>query len=457
MYIFYDFETSSTSSLGQIMDYAFVVTDLQFREIDRLAGKVRLNRIQLPDIDAMLVTKIRILSHQAAGESEYEAAIRIFKFLSRFANGPGPCVLVGFNSNAFDLNFLRTMFVRYGMNPYFKGKIKNIDVLHFSKYLAFTYPDMFPWVLSEKGTHYEFRLESLCQRFGLVTDGQTHEAEDDVRLLILLVQDYERRFGNRLSEFQPFQVLRDEFVQLPFELGKQKITDFAEEGGLPRQFRYVYWMKVLGTPKAYFVLDLDLFSDLGDHPVLSCVRYKNPNKHFFVLEPLTAEERQYYLPLAEQAHSHPAIQQFSEAAYFEFIRKDWDIEYQVHELGFQRIDQLHDKVTNFMKNPETYASLLQPMLKQKTDAKDRALLQLFNRVYLNYHPTPSLPYLHRYLIPRYVTGTMLRKDDPFEPLSDRLIRLRTLLSDPSSPPQDRPILEDLICFYESFCRQYHLL
>ena len=169
MYIFSDFETSSRDLIGQIISYAFVLTNEQFQPIENLTGKIKLNRTQCPEVDALLVNKIQVSELQEAGLTEYQASKDVFNFLNKAISKYGQCHLVGFNSNQFDIGFLRTLLIRYGINPYFEGKLKNLDIMHFAQHLAFYYPDKFPWVQSqsEKNSYYSFRLEDLTSAAGL--------------------------------------------------------------------------------------------------------------------------------------------------------------------------------------------------------------------------------------------------------------------------------------------------
>ena len=124
MFLFYDFETSSREFLGQIISYAFVLTDTNYEPLDSLTGKIKLNRTQCPEVKAILTNKINVLDLQKTGTPEYEAAQNIFNFFSNLIKTYNQITLIGFNSNNFDLSFLRNILVRYGFNPYFNGKLK---------------------------------------------------------------------------------------------------------------------------------------------------------------------------------------------------------------------------------------------------------------------------------------------------------------------------------------------
>ena len=130
MFLFYDFETSSRELLGQIISYAFVLTDSHLEPLDTLTGTIKLNKTQCPEVGAILTNKININDLQKKGQPEYEAAEQVFNFISTIIASYGQITLVGFNSNNFDLGFLRNLLVRYGFNPYFSGKLKNLDILH---------------------------------------------------------------------------------------------------------------------------------------------------------------------------------------------------------------------------------------------------------------------------------------------------------------------------------------
>ena len=46
------------------------------------------------------------------------------QFINQYVNDHNQVNLIGFNSNTFDLQFLRNLLIRYGINPYFFGKTK---------------------------------------------------------------------------------------------------------------------------------------------------------------------------------------------------------------------------------------------------------------------------------------------------------------------------------------------
>jgi hypothetical protein len=139
--------------------------------------------------------------------------------------------------------------------------------------------------------------------------------------------------------------------------------------------------------------------------------------------------------------------------YFEKIKKDWDIDYQIHELGFKRIDILYAVVQKFMKDPGQYDVLLKNLLAQRKDSKDNYLIQLFNRVYLNYHPNPNPAYLKRYLLPRYVDGAMYNEPGHEQELEKALADIELKMND-EKYEGDLALLEQLKIYIWSFKEKY---
>ena len=453
MYLFYDFETSSRDLLGQILSYSFILTDNTYSIIQELSGLIKLNRTQLPEIEAILVNRLNIDDLQQLGDTEYDAAKKIYTFLSDIVSQYGSCTLAGYNTNRFDLSFLRNLLIRYGLNPYFSGHLINKDVLHFAQWNAFENPDTFPWVLEtrEDVSYYSFSLENLSSALGILTKPQTHGARDDVILTLDLVKALEEKFGRSFHHFTPIQTPAQPDSQMTFELGKQKVSVYKSMENPPQKYRYALWLKLFSSGKGLILLDLEKYAYLenrSDAEILTCIRYINPNKHFFILESLTPEESQAWQSSVEAAHSEPFLTTLDAPRYFELIKKDWDIEYQIHEMGFQRIDQLRDLVNAFFKNPNSYFDTVRTLWKNKKDPKDITMIQLYNRLYLNYHPAPDTTHLQRYFEPRYITGSLLKDPDTFESIPDRKAKLATLLAQASE--EDLAILEPLNRYYEAF-------
>ena len=460
MYIFYDFETSSRDLIGQIISYAFVLTDDNLKPIENLTGKIKLNRTQCPEVDALLVNKIQVSELQDVGLTEYEASKTIFDFLNKAISNYGECCLVGYNSNQFDIGFLRTLFIRYGINPYFEGKLKNLDILHYAQYLAFYYPAKFPWVQSqsEKSSYYSFKLEDLTSATGLLTEAQSHDALEDVLLTIKLVEYFEQLFEVPFKTFEPFRLPDLSIAQDGWQLVQVRSRHFIALGETPEKYTTELYLTLSLNKKALLFVNLSKYHELAsatetlsDDEKLSCIRYVNPNKAFFLAESVEhADFPDMVVTIASiQEDSFYAQLNLNPTSYFDMIEKDWDIEYQVHKLGFDRIPKLHRIVEQFMAEPDQYNTIIKDLVATRKDPKDNYLIQLFNRVYLNYHPNPNPDYLRRYLIPRYVDGTMYKDlgyDKHFEKQYAYLIEKL----DTCDNETDLAILKSLLHYYEGF-------
>lgn len=487
MYIFYDLETSSRELVGQILTYSFLVVDSKFQIHDELTGSIRLNRIQLPEIDAILTNRINLTDHQksASSEMEYTAAQKVHTFLSHQVDQHGYIPLVGFNGNSFDLPFLRNLLIRYGFNPYFSGKLTNLDILHYAQHIAFTNPDTFVWQLRENDEgrkYYSFKLEDLAKSFQLLDAkaSQTHSAREDVVLTIELAKELQKRYKCPLKTFKSFQLLSRELpvqtslsidekpivnqeaitIQPDFDVAKQKVRDYPDTDRPPEKFKYLYWLKILNSKKEYIVLNLEQYQS---DPPLACLKYINPNKHFFVLEPVTSEEKKKLAPFIEKAKKDSFLQNLTKDKYFELIKKDWDIEYQIHELGFKRIDALKIEVDELLQNPQNYDKTLKTLLENRANQSDRsekekdtALIRLYNRVYLNYHPNVKKSELHQYCIPRYITGDLLKNKKDFQCLQEQSNRLNQLLNQKELPKEDWDLLIAYKTYFLEFCFKNYL-
>lgn len=466
MYIFYDFETSTRELLGQILSYSFIVADSNLNVINELNGLIRLNRMQVPEFGAIQTNKLNISILQEKGDTEFQAAQTIHNFLDHCVQTHGICTLVGFNSNQFDLNFLRNTLIRYGINPYFKGKLQNLDILHFIQYIAFKYPSKFPWirVTGENHSYYSFKLEDICSELGLLNEAQSHDAREDVLLTIRLVKIIERFFQESLKEFEPIFFPKSEFFQGSYEIVKQKTRHFSETEEALSHYKYNYWLKLADIKKAKLMINLSKLdtliksneSNISNEDKLSTLKYINPNKHFFQCEPITAEDAQYLTKLEIYITEDTFFQNIQQSPnnYFSLIEKPWDIDYQIHELGFERIDILAQYIDKLHKKPEAYSQLLKNLLENRSCKKDTYLIQLFNRFYLNYHPSPNPEHCLKYIKPRYIEGSMLRDQKGFTPLTEQISWLENHLESGEYKLEDEEILIALMEYYNQFKQNY---
>jgi len=195
----------------------------------------------------------------------------------------------------------------------------------------------------------------------------------------------------------------------------------------------------------------------GQDEILSCIRYVNPNKQFFVLEPLDVSERARWEGILEKISYDDVLIRLTSDAYFQWLEKDWDIDYQIHRMGFNRIPLLRTVIEALAADPFSYPATLKKLWESREDIKDNYLIQLYNRAYLNIHPNPELNHLKRYIIPRYVTGEMVKDKETFKPFRETLSQIEKMLNDPETSRDDKEVLSPLKKTYMDFGEKYGIL
>jgi|GEM_PF-3446309 len=201
-YIFYDLETSEKDFCGYILNYCFIHTDEHFNIKSTLKGLVRPSKLKLPRVGALLANRILMQEHSnEAKDSERDAMIRIKNYIENVIDVDKNTTLIGYNSAKFDLPFLRFSFLRYGLNPYFYGKLKYQDLLHMVRY------GVVKGILPKpkKENKLSLTLENTANLLGVLDGEQLHESEFDVKLTIDLAKELEEKYDISLSEFKAFE------------------------------------------------------------------------------------------------------------------------------------------------------------------------------------------------------------------------------------------------------------
>lgn len=207
--IFYDLETTDLEKVGQILNFAFIAVDENFSQIASLTKKVKISRLQLPQAGAILANRTDVIKHQEVAEvNENQAVNDIQTFINKIinlANGV-PVTLIGYNSSTFDLDFLRTVFIRNGKNPYFTSIIPK-DLLLVVRTLMAT-NDQFRTLIFKQCAEGKpnLKLETLGKTFSLLEKAQEHESLADVLLTINLAKKLSELYGIDVRTFEPYQV-----------------------------------------------------------------------------------------------------------------------------------------------------------------------------------------------------------------------------------------------------------
>lgn len=209
--IFFDLETTDLNTVGQILNYAFVQIDENWNIRTCLRGKIKISRLQLPSPGAICATGIDVIDHNATSDStEAVAMAKIQKYLADIIEWESTR-LIGYNSNKFDVPYLRTSMIRNGLNPYFGGSVKYGDVLHVVRRLACDNPEFSEKLLKNEKGRPSFKLESVAKSFGLLTEDQKHESLADVMLTIKLAEYIHKNYGIDVRTYSSYEVEKKNF------------------------------------------------------------------------------------------------------------------------------------------------------------------------------------------------------------------------------------------------------
>ena len=457
MYIFYDFETSDKDFLGQILSYYFVLVDATFTPINELSGFIKPNRTECPKVGAIQVNKLSIETCINDGLSEFEAANTIYQFLQTTTNDYGAVPLVGFNSARFDFKHLEKLLLKHGLSPTFYGKISSLDVYQFAKFCALSFPKDFPFVPKKQHNTYSFsfKLEDLAQAFDCLKTPQTHDAKDDVILTIELTKTLEKTFDTSLKEFQSTQHNTSLFFEQNHFL-KEPYFPFEQKSITPI-VNYNEWLVIGQASKTTFILlDLNAYNNhekTAFNDYSSFTRYFNTRANALVASKHPFDDNNTIL-------SDPNIQKIRENAlqYFKLFPVDWDIEYRPWAMGFDNIPLLRRFIETLSKDPNSYKQLINEWKEIKKSKPEKSLelnfmIQLFNRFYLNHHPSPELDHMQKYISPRYKTGKLFRNPTDFVTVETELNTLDFYLTNTQSTTE-KTILNELKNYIKTFKSAY---
>lgn len=184
-YVFYDFETTGLNpAFEQILQFAAIYTDDEFNEIETINERCQIRKDVIPSPKAMAVTGMtpEIVADKSL-PTDYKLSHRISALISKWS----PSVISGYNSIAFDEEFLRhSLYHNLHPNIYktqFDGNSR-FDVLNAVIATSVLEPDILNFTLNKKGNH-SFRLENLAPANGF-EGHNAHEALGDVRATIFI-------------------------------------------------------------------------------------------------------------------------------------------------------------------------------------------------------------------------------------------------------------------------------
>ena len=220
-FVFYDLETTGISpAFDQALQFAAIVTDSDFNEIERVDLRCRLAPHILPSPKALHVTGVK---PEQITNSNLPNAFEFSQALQEFTKKWSPAIWIGYNSINFDEAFLRQMFYQNLQPDIYATQSWDNSRLDVMKLVWATYdkvPNALNWPVNENGS-ISFKLDRLAPENGFATHN-AHDALGDVEATIFIVRKIkalapklysnllearDKHFVNRLLySFEPIEV-----------------------------------------------------------------------------------------------------------------------------------------------------------------------------------------------------------------------------------------------------------
>mgnify|MGYP000265243705 FL=1 len=220
-FVFYDYETTGVSpEYDQPLQFAAIITDLDFNEIERVDIRCQLSPHILPAPMALHVTGVnpnQLLNNNLP--TAFEFAQKIQEFTQKWA----PAIWIGYNSIQFDEKIMRQMFFQNLQPNIFATQFfdnSRLDVMKIVFAIFAENPDILEWPTNEKGK-INFKLDQLAPANGFKSHN-AHDALGDVEATIFILniiktkapELYEQFIETRnksynlqlLSSFKPVEV-----------------------------------------------------------------------------------------------------------------------------------------------------------------------------------------------------------------------------------------------------------
>ena len=220
-FVFYDYETTGISpEYDQPLQFAAIITDLDFNEIERVDIRCQLSPHILPAPKALHVTGVnpnQLLNNNLP--TAFEFAQKIQEFTQKWA----PAIWIGYNTIQFDENVMRQMFYQNLQPNIFATQFfdnSRLDVMKMVFAVFAENPDILEWPINEKGK-INFKLDQLAPANGFKSHN-AHDALGDVEATIFILniiktkapELYEQLIETRnksynlrlLSSFKPVEV-----------------------------------------------------------------------------------------------------------------------------------------------------------------------------------------------------------------------------------------------------------
>lgn len=183
MFAFYDFETTGTSpQFDQPLQFAAILTDGEFQEVERINIRARLDPYVLPAPWALAVTGV---TPEQLNDPSLPSGFDFSRQLSDVIKRWGPCVWIGYNTIKFDEEFFRQAFYQnLHPSPYLTQMNGNerMDLMKVIWAVRAKASSILSWPENDKGKP-SFKLDQLAPANGF-TQHDAHDALGDVEATI---------------------------------------------------------------------------------------------------------------------------------------------------------------------------------------------------------------------------------------------------------------------------------
>ncbi len=185
-FVFYDTETTGTNTyFDQILQFAAILTDSDFKEIDRFEIRCKIQPHIIPAPMALIITHVSIDQlTDSSLPSHYEMVQQIKEKLEKWS----PAIFIGYNSISFDETLLRQAFYQTLNPPYLTSMNSNTrtDLLQIVRATSVYAPDVLSIPINDKGKQI-FKLDQLAPLNGFSHEN-AHDALNDVEATIYLAK-----------------------------------------------------------------------------------------------------------------------------------------------------------------------------------------------------------------------------------------------------------------------------
>lgn len=252
MLVFFDIETTGTAIIyDQILQFAAILVDNDFAELDRFEIRCRLLPWIVPAPSALLVTGISVSRLEDPLLPDFFAMMAaIAEWFARWA----PVTFIGYNSMRFDEPILQRAFWQALFPPYVTvtGGNARLDLLPILRAAAWFRPEILDIPLRDDGMA-NFRLDVLAPANGF--DGhRAHDAMGDAKATLFLA----RRIARDLPSLWQALVTR---------ASKSALADVLAPGNPVFLFHYG------GAPSLACYQRIDTSGARGSHAVLARLGY----------------------------------------------------------------------------------------------------------------------------------------------------------------------------------------